>query len=406
MDITYKWFLNGDILSLVIMPNVYGGNTGDDYDIYNISISKCRLMTDEEVYAASGVENLEVRIAHAIASAAGEFWSGSAVAMSDWERNYTMYEFYFGSDGMQQWTTRLFAAEISVQNVLDVRPYLGRNGDLYINGCAFTTVGSGQHWLDIRVDDYPTDKVYTPRQYCDYYAQTDGQRSWNSDYGKLSVADQVSYTPAETVVPNVSDLVDTTLRSTFHIPVIELPGPKVEAINQEILRDYREPFETDVCAVDYEWTVQGDILSLVIMGTNSDGKILAHSVYNISVSKCRLLENAEVYAAAGVESFQVKHAVTMGIMTALSMEDYDKYFAGQSDAMYTARRLAAYQTDAMWNAFEPYFDADGEFCVFAPNSMDPHNYVGSIEWYTVRISDYPTDRLYEPVDYFFTFYHG
>lgn len=396
-DITYKWFTNADVLSLVIMPTVYAGNTGDDYDIYNVSISKCRLLTDEEVYAASGVENLEVRIAHAIACYAGELRT----------RDDDAYQIFFGDgSSVSEMTLGSFADDISWANVEAARPYLGRDGDLYINGCAHTAAGSGRHWGDIRLDDYMTDVVYSARQYYEYYRQPEGQRSWPEAIARVSAETQVSYTPTGTLTAAVSEVTGGVKNSNYHIPQIDLPGSNIEAINREIYNDYSAPSVPYVENVSYEWAVNGDILSLVIFGTSEDGAMRTYSAYNVSISQCRLLSDDELYAAAGVESpeITVLHAISMEVARGLAEKNYDEYYV--SSPQHTVKLLQRWQDAQMLDRIMPYLNDEGKLCVQVQLDMTYPSYSPFTSWQKVCISDYPTELLYEPTAYFYAFYHG
>lgn len=402
-SISYKWFINGDILSLVIMPVPAAGYSGQDYDVYNISISKCRLMTDEEVYAASGMENVDVRVAHSIACFAGEYYAAKNAVV-----NGERVSIYYGNGNAADiGPLSLFEDVLDTRNILSARPYLGRNGDLYVVGCAYTAVGSGENWGDIRVDDYYTDRLYSAWQYCMYFGESTGQRAWVEEYDRVSAENQVSYTPNEDVVPNVTELVGAELNANYHIPQIVLPGPNVEAINREIYQDYCAPVYSWISAVDYEWTVNGDILSVTIMGTEESGRIQMQSAYNISVSQCRLLSDAEVYAAAGLDpEVNVLHAVSMATLEMLSDEDLYQSAFNFSPGR-TVSLLNLWQDAKMMDMITPYFNSEGELCVFAPlYKSDGSMQLTFATWSTICVSDYPTDQLYEPLDYFYAYYKG
>ena len=379
------------------MPSAGAGYRGDYCDIYNVSISKCRLLTDEEVYAASGMDNLEVHIAHAIACFAGELMT----------RDDDTYPFFFG-DGtsVSELTLRLFAEDICWANVEQARPYLGRDGDLYINGCAYTALGSGHHWGDIRLKDYTPDVVYTARQYYEYYRQPEGQRSWPEVIDRVSAETQVSYTPSGTPTAAIFEATDGVENSNYHIPQIDLPGPNIEAINREIYNDYIAPSAGYVDAVSYEWAVNGDILSLVIFATTEDGALRTYSAYNVSISQCRLLSDDELYAAAGVDApeIAVPHAISMEVAGELAEKRYNDYYV--SNPQYTVSLLKRWQDAKMMDRIMPYLDEEGKLCVHVLLDLGKDHYSVFSEWQTVCISDYPTELLYDPTAYFFAFYHG
>lgn len=159
--IHYKWAVKGDILSVVVMPegSIYaGGEEGYGYQaapsVYNISISKCRLISNEEVYAASGIADVQTRVLHAAASHAAK-WLASP------ERSAVVTE------DNKPWIVDLFTQDISQENFDRAIPYFNEAGQL----CALTYVhapgGSGYFWGDFCVEDYNTEQLLTAEEYYD-----------------------------------------------------------------------------------------------------------------------------------------------------------------------------------------------------------------------------------------------
>ncbi|MBQ7870651.1 MAG: hypothetical protein IJ357_00730, partial [Oscillospiraceae bacterium] len=160
--ITYKWAVKGDILSVVILKGThldvmsieeYGCNSAS---VYNISISKCRLVSNEEVYAAAGITDAQTRVLHAAASFAGE-----------WYLSNPQPEVFLGGEDL---AVMMFEQNISQENFDEAKPYFNEDGELCALAYVNTFIGAGRFVGDICVEDYYTDALWTAAEYYNYYA--------------------------------------------------------------------------------------------------------------------------------------------------------------------------------------------------------------------------------------------
>lgn len=160
-EVTYRWGVKGDVLSVLVIYNSEQTDWGGAR-AYNFSISEGRLLTDAEVYAASGIENIQTRVLHAIVSYGAEA-----------KRNSTAGVYFNDSDTTQN-TLMCMIGELCDLNFMDARPYFNEDGALCIVGYVRTGLGSGGAYACICVEDYETDTLHSARAYYEHYAALAG----------------------------------------------------------------------------------------------------------------------------------------------------------------------------------------------------------------------------------------
>ena len=231
---------------------------------------------------------------------------------------------------------------------------------------------------------------------------------------------QQDYIPEEGYMPTVytyrSDTVKDGGRScSFKIPAIKMPGPNVEAINREIQQSWlkmTKPFTGGAEAalpyerIDYKWAVKGDVLSLVIMawGAPDSPKISGYgynlcSVYNVSVTKCRLLTNEEVYAAAGLSNAQTH------VKCAVAARSGEWYLEGGHRSQIFSEENKTLTLDAFsqslsrtrFEAAAPYFDEHDQLCIIA-DICDPITQQRFSA--DICLDDYRNDGFYSAEKYY------
>ncbi len=230
---------------------------------------------------------------------------------------------------------------------------------------------------------------------------------------------QEDYTPTGEVTANVVDALNETYTIdqvvySRVLPQIVLPGPNVEAINEEILRDYTTDFYTiNYTNIYYEWAVKDDILSVVIVGSGSmfDGGweeegygCDAFSVYNISISKCRLLKDEEVYAAADMtdpESQVLNAIVHYGARWKGRNEEGKQLFFDKPDNSNEIRAIEETISHENFLQAKPYFDKNGNLNVmgYVVTNMGAGGFCGFVPVY-----EYEYTPLLTAEEYYATFY--
>ena len=237
---------------------------------------------------------------------------------------------------------------------------------------------------------------------------------------EVSPEHQVDFTPTGEVVANVVDAVSETFEfygniHSLRLPYIDLPGPNVEAINAEIVRKYTSDYyKYSYTNTYYHWTVKDDILSVVIVGGGSmhDGGwegygCDAFSVYNISVSKCRLLSHDEVYAAGDIADVKTRvlHAiVSYGAEWKGREESARTVFFGAPDYAHTITTIEEELSEESFARAVPYFNESGQLCVmgYVVTNIGAGGFYGFVPVYQYEAHALMTASEY--YDYFYQLY--
>ena len=199
---------------------------------------------------------------------------------------------------------------------------------------------------------------------------------------------------------------------TFEIPQINLDSDEIDAINEKILSDYAELIHDCDAAepydypaywnVDSDYTVRGDILSLVIEGEFSDCDGADYGVYNISLSEKSQVSDVTLIAAAGMteEEYRthVKQALGSvfwdfcGFLSELNPGDYtlDEWF--MYDGMLQST-IGAENVDAA----KPFLGANGDLWIVGDVYVPAG---GGVLTVTVNLNDYElTPNYAESLNY-------
>ncbi len=177
----------------------------------------------------------------------------------------------------------------------------------------------------------------------------------------------------------------------YNLPRVNLDSPEIAALNQRItdsfLPDIKESCsmleageEPELGEVTYQWTIRGDVLSLVIHIEHRLHWGWHWSVFNISVSQGRLLLDREVVEAAGLtrEEYRrrAKEAIAARFLETASWDDEGDFTLEQF-----ARSVADFNID---NA-QPFFDETGKLmirCViYSIAGADSYEYCLGLEDY-------------------------
>lgn len=138
---SYKWYVNGDILSLVIEEQGFARR----YRVYNIRISTCKLIEANEVLAAAGVTK-EDFYGQARDILGNAYYTDNFLSYLDTSDEGT-------SDLYYPWLhERVIAEAISDENVSRCIPYLNENGELCFGGWIYIDVGAEWHGVSYSWD--------------------------------------------------------------------------------------------------------------------------------------------------------------------------------------------------------------------------------------------------------------
>ena len=166
MVVDYVWAVNGDILSVAVIP---ANNETWTMSAYNFSISEKRRLSNEEVYAACGLSNIQTRVSHAIACATGEYLFMDENGKIDVQKDGYLFQ-----EGNVEFTISCFANGISQENFERATPYLDEQGRLWVVADVYQMAGASDHKESICVEDYDTDVLHTAEEYFNYYADMVG----------------------------------------------------------------------------------------------------------------------------------------------------------------------------------------------------------------------------------------
>lgn len=133
-EISYRWMVDGDILSLVILSYAaaeYG--PGSEYMVYNISISSGTVLTDEELISLIGLSE-------------SDFYEIARTVLSD-----SAHDTYRGNVGFEDFFYEQLEKTTSDENIEEAYPYLDENGELCMIAKAYSLVDADYYWLDFNL---------------------------------------------------------------------------------------------------------------------------------------------------------------------------------------------------------------------------------------------------------------
>ena len=225
---------------------------------------------------------------------------------------------------------------------------------------------------------------------------------------QMAPADLVD-SPAGALVADAHvELIDSGMQiCELRVPKIMLDSAAIDAVNAEL---WEELYEGDIqmtleysvpgqyvmgySSIDYDWAVNGDILSLWVSKDLTEVYNPEFIVYNISVSELRPLSVAEMIAICGLTQ-QEYDDVIKDALTQFHYEyfNYDAIYAGESswmDITFANQQLANTLSDDNLAGAIPYLNADGELCLFC-NVYSPGG--ADCYYHLINIEDYYTGSL-------------
>lgn len=186
----------------------------------------------------------------------------------------------------------------------------------------------------------------------------------------------------------------------FSIPQINLDSAEIDAINAEIMSDYSEVIhdcnasDSDIylpyCYVNCDYTVTGEILSLIIEGWHSDCDGSNYSVYNISLSEKVPVDDKTLIAVAGMTESEYRTHVKQALGSVFW--NCCGYLSDVKQADYTLDEWRMY--DGMLqntigaenvNAAEPFLGENGDLWVVGDVYIPAG---GGIMTITVNLNEY------------------
>ena len=176
--VTYDYYEVGDVLSVVV--EVWPVDwEWTDYYVYNVSISEARVLSDDEVIAASGVEDFRKSAKQALET---YFWESYPVD--------TMADFS-GGDFFNEQLDRTRAQS----NINEAVPYLNGRGELCVIAPIYSLAGADYYLHRVNLEDFDYQSRYSG------YAET---KKPASD-GEYMIADSDSRRISESELHGLSE---------------------------------------------------------------------------------------------------------------------------------------------------------------------------------------------------------
>lgn len=145
--IKYEWYVNNDILSVVVITYLYPEASGyDDYTVYNLNLSDGSRMTAEAVYEVAGYT--EETFKKAVREGAGSrFWD--------------MYGETFSNGGISQdFILERFEFTISEENISGSQPFFNEAGTLFAAVDIGSIAGGSKYPNLVDIENYEISEYY------------------------------------------------------------------------------------------------------------------------------------------------------------------------------------------------------------------------------------------------------
>lgn len=158
---------------------------------------------------------------------------------------------------------------------------------------------------------------------------------------------------------------------TFRVPKIEYAGAGVQAVNDAIWADlYDDQLYSEYGAmtaigegwspepyhVDYKWSLNGDVLSLLTMSSYSND-YMVYGVYNVSLSVGRQITDEELLSALGLD----EDRFLLFARTAL-IQEFETQFGSFPDDEFKEAQRQSNQSEDNARLVRPYLDEAGDLC--------------------------------------------
>lgn len=144
--ISYRWAVNGNILSLVILRQ--GEYALDEYMVYNINISSGEEVSTASLIQAAGLSEGEY-YEKAKQVLGSRFWSG-------WDPSSANFGYQYFVDFFNEQLKRT----ISNENIDQSHPYINENGQLCMIVRLYSLAGADSYWHDLNMIEFELSPYY------------------------------------------------------------------------------------------------------------------------------------------------------------------------------------------------------------------------------------------------------
>lgn len=172
--VSYRWNVNGDILSVVVCDDSYPTSSGSYvYMVYNFSIKSGEILPKDEIPAAVGLDEDEY-MEQVKLNLGSRFWSG----WSRTDENLSMI-------GTAGFFNQQLEKTVSQDNAEEARPYLDENGNISVVAKIYSLAAGDYYWHDLDLIDHLDWDEYSYELVTDYHVPVGAQ----THEGKLSEDD-------------------------------------------------------------------------------------------------------------------------------------------------------------------------------------------------------------------------
>ncbi len=141
--ISYRWAVNGDVLSLVVLNSSdpeYGA--GSEYMVYNIAISSGTMMSSAAVVEAAGMTE------------SAYYEKAKQVLGSSFWENWDPSNVNFGNQSFVSFFNEQLSRTISDENIAQSYPYINENGQLCLVAKKYSLAAADYYWCDLNMVDF------------------------------------------------------------------------------------------------------------------------------------------------------------------------------------------------------------------------------------------------------------
>lgn len=321
-SVDYTWAVNGDILSLSVVgvPEEYYDNI---CVVCNIDINTGEEVPNERLYGYVGFE-------------AWEYQSKVGLAQSKIFAKQLRRILLDAPDTVfDEHLQETFNQTMTYENFEQVRPWLDENGDLWCCGTVYNLVGgeSTNHLMCLTRD---------------------------TDAEMAVVQTQEIETRVIELYTGTSDRLDANgIAEMRHIPFLMAPGKDTNTINAQILSSF---FYESEYHVEYSWAINGDILSLAVLGRSEYDAVNHCYATNIDIKTGDEVSYDAVYGSLGLTGEEYRALVKKALLNRLVLTSEDVF--GESAMNYDFTEIIEKtENDANIRSATPYLDSEGKLWI-------------------------------------------
>lgn len=364
--ITYDWSVSGDILSVLFINRYDWGTLW--YSVRNISTSTGEDVSDADVLAQAGLTLRDFYI----------------LAEDTIHKNFSKYlsKYCYGMDED--------TAFEHTEPVSSATPFFNSQGHLSMIAHGVPTTGDGPYLF---LFDLETQELFEIPGY-EMATLDDPEELEQEDPAEDPFLEE----PTEEGIPIVEDA-GIEVRDAFsysgvypsqygeqfdipvayHVPEVIRNGEPIDKINERLWEDLYGSVESggyigeeqeflDLVGMEYDWYINGDILSLlVVTEENDENGVFFHRVYNISVSQGEFLSKNAVLNQAGMSSIEYNRTLAAMLKSYVDA-CYDQYVMinfPQYPEEYKINAVINTLEDDHLDMSSPFINESGDLCVVA-----------------------------------------